>query len=127
MKVADIVAVNPSARAAGRRSNALLSNVRRHLFRATDLLRGSNARRRLPRETYRGRGSRSAETAEPREKLLGRNAFFSVSLVEGGKKIGFLLGRESHNRFIASSEHGYGRPLRKRESLDDDLAANYGA
>ena len=73
------------------------------------------------------RAPRSAETAEPREKLRGRNAFFSVSLVEGSKKIRFLLGRESHNRFIASSEHGYDRSLRKRESLDDDLAANYGA
>ena len=46
---------------------------------------------------------------------------------EGSKKIGFLLGREFNNRFIASSEHGYSRSLRERESLDDDLAANYGA
>ena len=73
------------------------------------------------------RAARSTEATQPREKLRGRNAFLSVSLVEGGKQLSLLLRREFYNRFVASSEDGHGRSLWQREAFDNDLAANDGA
>lgn len=69
----------------------------------------------------------SAEATKPREKLFGRDAFFSVGLIEGGKKFGFLLGRKLHNCLIASGNNSDGRSLWQGEPLHDDFATNYGA
>ena len=74
-----------------------------------------------------GKRHKSAETLKPREEFLGRNAFLSVSLIERGKEFSFLLGREFYNRFIASSEDGYGRSLGQREAFNDYLAADHDA
>ncbi len=73
------------------------------------------------------RASNLIEAAEPREKLFGRDAFFSVGLIEGGKKFGFLSGRKLHNCLIASGENSDGRSLWQGEALDDNFAVNYGA
>jgi hypothetical protein len=68
---------------------------------------------------------RSAEPAQPGKKLLGRNPFFSVGLVQGSEQLSFIFGVELYQRFIATREDSHGRSLRQRKAFNDDFAANY--
>jgi len=51
----------------------------------------------------------------------------AISFVKRINQLCFQLGRKPYSRLITPSEDSHGRSLWKRETIHDDLAANYGA